>query len=985
MTYTGLVNGDAAPATPPTVTTTATAASDVGTYPITASGAVDANYTISYVGGILTVTPLAVTVTADAQTKVYGSADPALTYTVAPALVAGDTFAGGLARAPGENVGTYAILQGTLELSANYALAFTGADFTITKATPTVVTWPSASAILLGQTIGEAVLSGGEASVPGTFAFDVPGTAPGLGTASYAMTFTPADTLNYETVSGSVPVTVHVAPVLDEIADKIVDELTELVFTATATDLDQPPQDLFFTLDAASLAAGMTINTNTGRFSWTPSELQGPGVYTVTITVTDADSEGPAITPLVRESFEELPLGSSVNGINGWVGTGATVVNDPAGPAGYVGELPLSGDHTQTLQVTAPLELNANGTGITTLDLMISPEPVGELPDVPAEMQSAFGFNAAGDLLVFHCTNTPTGYARGWSVITLADKVQSGEWVRLTLVTDYITSDPPNPMFQLGINGVSVSSPLAKQSPDIDGTAGGTWFIGASGTTVGGGAVQFNALSTTGSYVLDDVVLDSETPVSGGGNGGGLSDSVTFTITVNEVNLAPVANADSYLVAEGGTLSVPAAGVLANDTDADFPTNTLNAVLVTGPVNGGLTLNADGSFSYTHNGGETTSDSFTYQVFDGSSNSAPATVSITVTAVNDPPYVANALPDLVKQQDFEIFTVDLSEVFADAENNEPFTFSVSISGAEVLGAYVSGSTLTVTNDPGARGTATITVTATESGTSPALSGSTSFDVMVIFNVVAEQACLIHFKAPSQGLCTISNTLTYPAEAALTSLTWKPELLYPGWTVYSVTGDGAPVTDGTNIVFTAPEELSPTVVFSYTFAVPGNGFPTNILNAGVTFGFEGVPGTLTTAALPPLLLKRYHSADYQTMIGPFNTLAIPDWKIDSFEAQRFRQYSRIDLGSYHGTDVSSATPDGFTNGVAIAASWPHNGDYETFVSPFERYPVPDGKIHQFEVQRVFEIMRSGVGVDLGRYHLILDPAIPTPDGYGVGPD
>ena len=122
-----------------------------------------------------------------------------------------------------------------------------------------------------------------------------------------------------------------------------------------------------------------------------------------------------------------------------------------------------------------------------------------------------------------------------------------------------------------------------------------------------------------------------------------------------------------------------------------------------------------------------------------------------------------------------------------------------------------------------------------------------------------------------------------------------------------------------------------------------------------------------------------------MIGPFNTLAIPDWKIDSFEAQRFRQYSRIDLGSYHGTDVSSATPDGFTNGVAIAASWPHNGDYETFVSPFERYPVPDGKIHQFEVQRVFEIMRSGVGVDLGRYHLILDPAIPTPDGYGVGPD
>ena len=58
------------------------------------------------------------------------------------------------------------------------------------------------------------------------------------------------------------------------------------------------------------------------------------------------------------------------------------------------------------------------------------------------------------------------------------------------------------------------------------------------------------------------------------------------------------------------------------------------------------------------------------------------------------------------------------------------------------------------------------------------------------DVTAEQACLIHFKAPSQGLCTISNTLAFPADATLASLTWKPELLYPGWTVFSVTGDGA---------------------------------------------------------------------------------------------------------------------------------------------------------------------------------------------------
>ena len=60
--------------TQPTLSTTATAGSHVAgsPYAITASGAVDANYTISYVAGTLTVTPAPLTITADNQTKVYG-------------------------------------------------------------------------------------------------------------------------------------------------------------------------------------------------------------------------------------------------------------------------------------------------------------------------------------------------------------------------------------------------------------------------------------------------------------------------------------------------------------------------------------------------------------------------------------------------------------------------------------------------------------------------------------------------------------------------------------------------------------------------------------------------------------------------------------------------------------------------------------------------------------------------------------------------
>ncbi len=75
------------------------------------------------------------------------------------------------------------------------------------------------------------------------------------------------------------------------------------------------------------------------------------------------------------------------------------------------------------------------------------------------------------------------------------------------------------------------------------------------------------------------------------------SDPATVTITVNPVNDAPVAVADSYSVEENDTLTVAASGVLGNDTDVDG--DSLSAVLVSNVSNGSLTLNADGSFDYT--------------------------------------------------------------------------------------------------------------------------------------------------------------------------------------------------------------------------------------------------------------------------------------------------------------------------------------------------------------------------------------------------
>ena len=80
--------------------------------------------------------------------------------------------------------------------------------------------------------------------------------------------------------------------------------------------------------------------------------------------------------------------------------------------------------------------------------------------------------------------------------------------------------------------------------------------------------------------------------------------------------------------------------MLANDTDVDGSTAD-RGTWSTGPAHGTLTLNADGSFTYTPDANFNGTDSFTYKANDGTADSNTATVTITVTAVNDAPVAAN--------------------------------------------------------------------------------------------------------------------------------------------------------------------------------------------------------------------------------------------------------------------------------------------------------------------------------------------------------
>ncbi len=229
-------------------------------------------------------------------------------------------------------------------------------------------------------------------------------------------------------------------------------------------------------------------------------------------------------------------------------------------------------------------------------------------------------------------------------------------------------------------------SALLGNDTDVD--AGATLTI-ASVTSGTGGTV---ALNSSG-----DVVFTPTTGFIGTASftytiSDGTVTSAPVTVLVQVVlNNDPVAVDDDNTVPEGGTVSATAAtGVLANDTDADpLPTKTVSqvnglagnvGVAVIGTL-GTLTLNADGSYTYVADQpaanalaqGATATDAFTYQVSDGLGGFDTATLSISVTGVNDAPVMTSSNAFAVAEN----LTTIGSIAATDVDTGAALTYSIS--------------------------------------------------------------------------------------------------------------------------------------------------------------------------------------------------------------------------------------------------------------------------------------------------------------------
>jgi VCBS repeat-containing protein len=152
------------------------------------------------------------------------------------------------------------------------------------------------------------------------------------------------------------------------------------------------------------------------------------------------------------------------------------------------------------------------------------------------------------------------------------------------------------------------------------------------------GTLDFN---TDGSflYTPDEGYMGTDSFTYRASDGDELSNVATVAIVVESNNSAPSAADDDYTTDEDTPLTVAAPGVLTNDLDPQG--DPLTAVLATNPANGTITLNADGSFTYTPNPNFNGSDTFTYHNNDGSLDSNEATVTITVDPINDAPVAAD--------------------------------------------------------------------------------------------------------------------------------------------------------------------------------------------------------------------------------------------------------------------------------------------------------------------------------------------------------
>ncbi len=392
-------------------------------------------------------------------------------------------------------------------------------------------------------------------------------------------------------------------PVLGLIEDATIPELVEFSFTATATDVDLPAQMLTFSLIGAP--DGAAIDAATGVFTWTPTEEQGPGVYTFTVMVCDDT----APIPLCDEQEVTLTV-TEVNTAPVAQDLFETTLEDIP-----VDVTLVATDAEDDALTYAIVDQPAHGT-VTLVGTTATYTPELDFNGVDSFTYKANDGLEDSAMAVVTITVTPVNDAP----VAVDDQYVTDEDVMLTVAAPGILE-----------NDSDVEGDEMTIIP-VDDVSNGTLEWTLNGGFIYTPDAKFNGTDTF-SYMLFD--------------GDAYSNTAVVTITVNPVNDWPLANDDFYEVMTGTDLVKDAAeGILANDVLLD-PDEEVSIQILDEPQHGTLSMNDDGSFTYTPDAGYMGRDTFRYLVLSVRTINAEwsddATVTITVQ-----PYMRLFLPIILR-------------------------------------------------------------------------------------------------------------------------------------------------------------------------------------------------------------------------------------------------------------------------------------------------------------------------------------------------
>jgi gliding motility-associated-like protein len=482
-------------------------------------------------------------------------------------------------------------------------------------------------------------------------------------------------------------IAVNDAPIVD---NEIITTNEDTPVTGDLTDAgDTDPDGTSLTVDITPVSGpsnGTIVMNTDGTYTYTPNP-NFSGVDTVVVSVCDAGLPLPGIcvndtifitvnavndAPIVDNEFvtttEETPATGDLTDAGD---------SDPDGTALTANTTPVSGPSNGTIVI------NTDGTYTYT------PNP---------------NFNGTDVIVVSICdAGTPLpGVCVNDTITVTVAPVNDAPIVDNEVVTTNEDTPATGDLTDAGDSDPDGTALTANTTP-VSGPTNGTIVINTDGT--------FTYTPNAGFSGTDVVVVS----ICDAGTPGVICINDTINITVSPVNDAPIVDNEVVNTNE----DTPASGDLtdAGDSDPDGTALTANTTPVSGPSNGTIVINADGTYTYTPNTNFNGVDTVVVSVCDAGTPGVICvndTIFITVTAVNDAPIVDNEI--ITTNEDTPV-TGDLT----DAGDTDPDGTSLTVDITPVSGpsngtiVINADGTFTYTPNPGFTGTDTIVVSICDEG------------------------------------------------------------------------------------------------------------------------------------------------------------------------------------------------------------------------------------------------------------------------------